>query len=79
MEDVNWTVGESTGGHLTFYVGLNRMVIDSDVTEINNMTVPTHIEWGSDSCTAAYCQDCEDAAESVTSSVVIAFITCTLF
>ena len=78
VESVNWTVGESSldPDVFTFYVGLSRLVIDSDITHIGNTTIPSYIEWGSDDCTAGYCGDCEDAATSVISSAIIAFVTC---
>lgn len=74
VENVNWTVGESN--HINFYVGLSRLVIDSDITQIGNFTVPTYIEWDSESCDSGYCNDCENAANNVISSLIVAFITC---
>jgi len=78
VESVNWTIGESSldPDVFTFYVGLSRLVIDSDITHIGNTTIPSYIEWGSDDCDAGYCEDCEDAASSVISSAIIAFVTC---
>jgi hypothetical protein len=74
VESVNWTVGESSDDSedLKFYVGLSRMVIDAT---INGTTVPDYIEFGSDSCDG-YCEDCDNAASTIISSVVVAFITC---
>jgi len=62
--------------HLSFYVGLSRMVIDSDVESYRNMTIPSYIEYGSEACDAGYCNDCENAATNIISSVIVAFITC---
>lgn len=76
VKDVNWTVGESNLEVIKFYVGLNRLVIDTDVDAIGNVTIPSYIEWDSDSCDAGYCNDCQDAATNVISSLIVAFITC---
>jgi hypothetical protein len=78
VENVNWTVGESSldPDAFKFYVGLSRLVIDSDVSSIGNQTIPNYIEWGSDSCDTGYCEDCNDAASNVISSAIIAFVTC---
>ena len=75
VESVNWTIGENDEETLTFYVGLSKMVIDRDNSIIGEYPVPEYIEWGSDDCHSEYCSDCEDAASSVISSVIITFIT----
>jgi hypothetical protein len=76
VESVNWTKGESSVDGLSFYVGLSRIVIDAEVDSYFNQTIPSYIEYGSDSCDAGYCNDCENAATNVISSVIVAFITC---